>query len=48
MYQDPSVEFIPETLTSNLKAEFTVFINQAVADTRRSEPPPPLNNFERL
>jgi hypothetical protein len=41
MYQDPSVEFIPETLTSNLKAEFTVFINQAVADTRRSEPPPP-------
>ena len=28
MYQDPCVEFIPQTLTSNLKAEFTVLANQ--------------------
>jgi hypothetical protein len=28
MYQDPCVKFIPQTLTSNLKAEFTVLANQ--------------------
>jgi hypothetical protein len=28
MYLDPCVKFIPQTLTSNLKAEFTVLANQ--------------------
>ena len=28
MYQDPCVKFIPQTLTSTLKAEFTVLANQ--------------------
>ena len=28
MSQDPSVKFIPQTLTSNLKAEFTVLANE--------------------
>jgi hypothetical protein len=30
MYQDPCVKFIPQTLTSNLKAEFTVLANTLV------------------
>ena len=28
MYQDPCVKFIPQMLTSNLKAEFNVLANQ--------------------
>jgi hypothetical protein len=30
MYQDPCVKFILQTLTSNLKAEFTVLANTLV------------------
>jgi hypothetical protein len=41
MYHDPCVEFILQTLTSNLKAEFTVLANQCRALRGPSPPPPP-------
>jgi hypothetical protein len=44
MYQSPCVKFIPQTLTSNLKAEFTVLATQwrtLGGLARGSEPPPP-------
>ena len=51
MYRHPCVKFIPQTLTSNLKAEYTVLANQwrtLGGGARGSDPPPIIFNFERL